>query len=87
MFPIHPKHRHKKGRLKVFMAMKIQVMVFWVLTPCSDVVGYQIFRGPYYLQLQGEVKMEAARSSETLVSYPITTQYQNPEEHNLHKNI
>jgi hypothetical protein len=27
-------------RLEMFMAMKIQVAVFWVVTPCSDVVGY-----------------------------------------------
>jgi hypothetical protein len=26
--------------------MKIQVMVFWAVTPCSDVVGYQHFGGP-----------------------------------------
>jgi hypothetical protein len=25
--------------------MKVQVMVFWVVTPCSDVVGYQRFGG------------------------------------------
>jgi hypothetical protein len=26
--------------------MKIKIAVFWVLTPCSDVVGYQHFGGP-----------------------------------------
>jgi len=26
--------------------MKIQVAVFWVVTSCSDVVGYQRFGGP-----------------------------------------
>jgi hypothetical protein len=30
----------------VFTAAKIKVEVFWVVTPCSDVVGYQLFRGP-----------------------------------------
>jgi len=35
--------------------MKIQVMVSWVLTLCSDVVGYQCFRGPCCFHLQGEV--------------------------------
>jgi hypothetical protein len=45
---------------KVFMqgeistATKIYVMVFWVMTPFSDVVGYQCFGGPYYLHLQDE---------------------------------
>jgi hypothetical protein len=32
------------------MAMKIQVAVFWVVPPCSDVVGYH-FRGPCSLHL------------------------------------
>jgi hypothetical protein len=32
-----------------------QVDVFWVLTPCSIVVGYQRFRSPCCLHLQGEV--------------------------------
>jgi hypothetical protein len=32
-----------------------QVMVFWVMTLCSDVVGYQCFSGPCCLCLQGEV--------------------------------
>jgi hypothetical protein len=27
------------------MAMNIHVAVFWVLTPCSDVVRYRHFRG------------------------------------------
>jgi len=28
------------------MVMKIQVMVLWVMTPCSDVEQYQCFRWP-----------------------------------------
>jgi len=27
-------------------------VVFWVVTPCSAVVGYQRFEGPYCLRLQ-----------------------------------
>jgi hypothetical protein len=47
-----------KARFELFTKM-IQVEVFWVLTPCSDV----------------SLKMEAARSFETLVScHRITTQ-------------
>jgi hypothetical protein len=32
----------------------IQVAVFWVVTQCSDVVGYKLFRGPYSLHLEAE---------------------------------
>jgi len=46
-----------------------QVDILWVVTPCSFVVGYQRFRGPCCLHLQGEVKMEAAWTSETLISH------------------
>jgi hypothetical protein len=59
----------------VFTAVKIQVEVFWVVTPCSVVVGYQCFRGPCCLHLHFTIKMEAARSSETMVSYHNTTQH------------
>jgi hypothetical protein len=55
------------------------------VTPCNVVVGYQRFRGPCCLQLQGEVKMEAPWGSETLVSY------HNPEDlelkHHLRESI
>jgi hypothetical protein len=34
------------ARFEVFMAVKIQDEVFWVVTPCSAMVGYQRFRGP-----------------------------------------
>jgi hypothetical protein len=43
------------ARLEVVTAMKIQVTVFWVTTPCSVVVGYQRFGGPCCLHLQGDV--------------------------------
>jgi len=32
-------------KLQVFTVMKIHVVVFWVVTPCNDVVGYQHFGG------------------------------------------
>jgi hypothetical protein len=49
------------------MAVMFQFKVFWVVMPCSVVVGYQHFRGPCCLY---RVKMEEAWTSETLVSYP-----------------
>jgi len=38
-----------------------QVKVFWVVTPCSVVVGYQCLRGPCCLHLQGEVAGQDGR--------------------------
>jgi hypothetical protein len=32
-------------RFGVFMALKILAVVFWTVASCSDVVGYQCFRG------------------------------------------
>jgi hypothetical protein len=61
-------------RSEVSKAMKIQVVVFWIMTPYSDDVGYQRLGGLCFT-----LKMEAAKSSETLVSYHITTRYHKPE--------
>jgi len=61
-------------RFEVFIVIKIQV-VFWILIPCSDVVGYQHFGGPCC--------MLPLCSSEVMVSYHITIWYQNPEDHSL----
>jgi hypothetical protein len=40
-------------KLEVFTLMKIQVVIFWVAIPCTD-VGYHRFGEPCLLHLQGE---------------------------------
>jgi hypothetical protein len=52
------------------MAVMLQVEVFWAVTPFSVVVGYQRFT----------LKMEAAWSTETSVSYHDTTLRHSPED-------
>jgi len=54
--------------------------------PCSVAVAYQHFRGPGCLHLQ---KVEAARFSETLVSYRNSMQHHNPKDLdlNLHHHV
>jgi hypothetical protein len=39
---------------EVFTAVMFQVKVFWVMMPCSVVVGYHHFRGPCCLCFEGE---------------------------------
>jgi hypothetical protein len=58
----------------VFHQRNIPQRVFWVVTPCSDVVGYQHMGGPSYHHLHGyfNLRMEAARSSGTMASYYTT---------------
>jgi len=36
-----------RASLEIFTAMNIHVMVFWVATQRSDVIGYQRFGGPW----------------------------------------
>jgi hypothetical protein len=50
------------ARFEVFTAVKIQVEVSWIATPCCVLAGYQRFCGPCCLHFQGEMalKMEAA---------------------------
>jgi hypothetical protein len=53
-------------------------MIFWVVTPCSDLVLYRRFGGPCGLHFG--MKMEVAWYSETSVSYHITMPCHNPED-------
>jgi hypothetical protein len=70
-------HNGKDERFEVFMAMNIQIEVFWVVTPYSVVVGYQCLGGPRSLHIQCEV--EAARISETVDPYHDTTRHKIPK--------
>jgi hypothetical protein len=56
-----------------FHGDEVQVVVLWLMTPCSVMVVYRRFGGPYFLCL---LKMEAAWPSETSVSYHIITRCQ-----------
>jgi hypothetical protein len=46
-----------EGTFEVFTTVKIRIEVFWVVTLCSVVVGYQRFGGPCCLHLQGGSKV------------------------------
>jgi hypothetical protein len=71
-------------RLEVFVAMNIQVAVLWVVTPCSEVVGYQLpICSCCHLLENFTLKIEAACHSETLVFYHFTIRYHNPGDRKL----
>jgi hypothetical protein len=53
------------ARFEVTTEVKIHAYVFWALTLCSVVIGYQRFRGPCRLHLQGGMKMEEAWNCNT----------------------
>jgi hypothetical protein len=55
------------------MAVEFQDIIFLVVTTCSVAVGYQSFAGLCSCHPQDEMKTEAARTLETLVSYRNTT--------------
>jgi hypothetical protein len=72
------------------MAVMVQMEFFLVVTPCSVVVGYQRFRGPCCLHLQGEVvsvgengvdvgpdRTVAAGSAEGFIRQPVTPSSRN----------
>jgi hypothetical protein len=67
------------ARFEVFTAVKIEVKVFWVVMLCSVAGGHHHTGGPCCLYLQGEVKMEVARPSKTLVYNCNTTWLHNAE--------
>jgi len=52
-------HKHfykfymRYARFGIFTVMKIHVVVFWVVMPCGDIIGYRRFGRPSCLHLQG----------------------------------
>jgi len=60
-----------------------QVKVFWVVTPCSVVLGHQHFGGPCCLQFYFTLKMKTAWPSKTMVSYHNTAWQHNSENPDL----
>jgi hypothetical protein len=67
-----------RASFKAFTAVMFHVEVFWVVTPCSVVVGYQLFRDLCCLRLT--LKMEAEQISETLVLYHSTSRCDNTKD-------
>jgi hypothetical protein len=47
-------YRDLDERLEIIMAMQIQDVVFWIVTTCSDEIGYHSFQGPYRLPEDGD---------------------------------
>jgi hypothetical protein len=70
------------GRQFIRTVTYLHVMVFWVMTLHSDIVRFD-FGEPWCLHIQD--KMEAARSSKTMVYFHIITWCYNPQDNlNLH---
>jgi hypothetical protein len=57
--------------------------IFWDVLPCKIIVN-RIFRGTYFLHHQGDLMMEAARTSETSADNYFTRQYIPEDKSELH---
>jgi hypothetical protein len=68
------------------MAVFIQIIVFWLMTPCSLTNEYKRFREKCCFRPQCRnttLKLEVACPSKTLVSPKEITRNHNPEDNNL----
>jgi hypothetical protein len=57
------------ARFVIFMAVKIQVEFFWVVTPHSGLTGYRRFGGPCSLHIQGAGSMDLCNDGFQLQYY------------------
>jgi len=60
------------ARFDVFTAMKIKIVVFHIVAPCSDVVGYQRFGGSRCLHLQDEVESRVTHRNDNIPPHQYT---------------
>jgi hypothetical protein len=69
-------------RCEIFTAVKMLIVVFWIMTPCCLVGRYRRFGGT--CRLTSTLQMEAIRFFETLVITYKTTGRHNPEDNSPH---
>jgi hypothetical protein len=50
---------------EAFIVVMFQVDIFWIVTPCSVVVGHLCFRDPCFLNVEGEVTRIGRNDIET----------------------
>jgi hypothetical protein len=70
-------------RFEDFTATKFEVVVFWFVTSCRDMVGYQRLGGQRRLHLQGEDEEGGSKVVRNTCAYHIITRHHNPRDHDL----
>lgn len=68
-------------RFKILTALKTLNMVFSAMMPCGPLCDYRCFEGMYCLHLQGEIKVAALTSFETLLTTYKTTMRHYPDDY------
>jgi hypothetical protein len=80
-------HLHQPMMFEVLTALKILMLVFWVVMPCGLVGRHQRFGGACCLHRTSGMKMEVVRSSETLVSTCKSSRRYNANDQSLHQRM